>query len=675
MPETVAPNRSARDAVKRHFRAEAAELLETISAGLLAIERGDAPKNAVALLFRAAHTLKGGARVVGKTTTAEAAHMIEDALALHREQGTLPGGAEVSDFLRLVDTISRDLAEEEPADPARPDQETTRIDIETIDAFTEALFEAENRMGGLRAAEAAMRHAARVASRIRAQLATGTSPQAVATAMEDLESLLAASARQSADALESASLGFGEARAHADDMRLLPVRTIFSPLERAVRDAGHALGKKTSFQASGGDARLDGHVLHEVKEALLHVVRNAVAHGIESPEQRTEAGKPETGTVRLHVERRGGRVVFHCSDDGAGIDIDAVKRRALEAGATTRETLARLSEREVLDLALSAGVSTAAQVTEWSGRGVGMDVVRSVARRCKGEVQLQSRLHEGTTVSLEVSVSLSTVHVLGVLAHERKVLLPIEAVLRTVRASAAELVAERDGRSLVVDGEVVPFLELAQALGDTSPSTDARWSVVVLRQGERKVAVGTSGLVGTSEVALRRLPDEAGASPLVAGAAIDASGEPILVLEAAGLVDRVSHARFAPGPPRRRPLPVLVIDDSLTTRMLEQSILEGAGYRVELASSAEEALEKAATQTYSLFVVDAEMPGMSGFEFVAATRQHETLKKTPVMMVTSLGSAEHRARGMQQGASAYIVKGAFDQSFFLTKVTELAGAP
>jgi two-component system, chemotaxis family, sensor kinase CheA len=262
-------------------------------------------------------------------------------------------------------------------------------------------------------------------------------------------------------------------------------------------------------------------------------------------------------------------------------------------------------------------------------------------------------------------------------ASELTVAIPLDAVRRTLRVRQDELAVAPEGQRLVFDGQPIPFRPLAQAIGLSQPTVDphATWSTVIVQAGSALAAFGADRLVGTTQAVLRPLTRYAPSHRSVGGASLDAEGRPQLVLDPEGLVSSAladERVRPALGAPRRPP-PVLVIDDSLTTRMLEQGILESAGYEVELACSAEEALEMAQGRRYSLFLVDVEMPGMDGFSFVARTRSDPVLRDTPAILVTSRDSPEDRLRGEQVGASAYMVKSEFDQVALLGRMKALTG--
>ena len=364
-----------------------------------------------------------------------------------------------------------------------------------------------------------------------------------------------------------------------------------------------------------------------------------------------------------------------CRDDGRGIDFERVRQVAARRGLVTAEHAPGLTQAQLFELLLHGGLTTSAEVTELSGRGLGLDVVRDTVARLKGEVSLTSRGGQGTTVEMRVPVSLSSIEGLLVEADGAVAALPLEAVRRTLHLRDEQVTRSAEGESIAFEGQAVPFVPLARALRRPERRGTGRrsWSAVVVQAGARLAAVGVDRLLGTASVVVRRVPAAAEADAVVAGASLDAEGNPQLVLDAAGLVAAAEAAATVAGARPSRPPPVLVIDDSLTTRMLEQSILEAAGYDVELAVSAEEALVKARATRFGLFLVDVEMPGMDGFEFVRVTRADPALREVPAVLVTSRSSAEDRLRGAQAGAAAYIVKSEFDQGQLLSLLRGLVG--
>ena len=672
----------------RYFRVEAREL-----------ERGATDPAVVARLFRYAHTLKGAARVVRRLDIADLSHELEEVLAHARDGARSPSATELGQLLALVDRLSAAVAELDgpktpsseragnaprAADRAAPSLEdrlpTTRIEIEEMDVVLGAITQTGVELAALRRELARLHELTFVAQRLVSRLEHAPPQRTSAASEQSLADELKLGLERATGRLERGvervEAELSEVRDGADRLRLVPAAGLFPALARAVRDAAHALGKTAKLEPTGGALRLDAHVLGPLRDALLQLVRNAVAHGIESPAERASAGKPELGRVGLRVERRGNHVVFTCEDDGRGVDVPAVRRELVVRGLATFAEQSALSDEAVLTRLFSAGVSTAVSTTQISGRGVGLDVVRDTAARLHGRVTLTSVRGLGTGVELTVPVTLSALQALVVEADGTHAAIPLDAVEQTLRLAADTFVGSRERQAIAHGGQVIPFVRLSRVLKlRAQAQRGGATSVVVVAHAERRVAVGVERLLGTADVVVRPLPPAVRAETVVAGASLDGEGNPRLVLDAEGLVHAASAAPELPrDAPRATRLPILVIDDSLTTRMLEQSILESAGYEVELATSAEEGLEKAGRARYGLFVVDVEMPGMDGFEFVERTRAHPELGRVPAILVTSRADPEDLSRGERAGASAYIVKGEFDQNLLLETIRELLEA-
>src|SRR6266568_1582460 len=645
----------------RYFRIEARELLDGLSRGVLDLERAPDDRALVARLLRLAHTLKGAARVVQQPAIGDLAHAAEDALSAHRDDTAPPVRRETIDaLLRGLDGMAERVAALEPPPPARapapeaPAGETlapaaaaseqyqsVRVDVQELDALLGSALEASIQVSAVRRHLRQLDHAQGVVRALAEQL--------------------------------SARRGDGEAAPAAARLRPL-VEELRRTLDATQRAAAWSLGREALFEVFGGDVRVETNVLAAVRDALLHVVRNAVAHGIEPAATRVAAGKPAAGRVRLEVERRGRKVAFRCRDDGRGVDVPAVRAAAIRKGLL--DAAAPAPDATALSaLLLRGGISTSPEVNAVSGRGVGLDVLRDVASRLQAEASVHSEAGHGTTVELEVPVSLSALTALRLEAGGVMAALPIDAVEQTLFLTPDGLDSSAAGAGLSLGGEVLPFLPLATLLAPGAPAHGRRpWSAVVVRNGARRAVLGADRLLGTCDLVVRPLPAHVRADAAILGAALDAEGQPGLVLDPAGLVEAASRgtrrAEDAPRPPRH---PILVVDDSLTTRMLEQSILESAGYEVELAVSAEDALERCRRRRFGLFVVDVEMPGMDGYDFVRTTRADAGASSTPAILVTSRGAPEDRQRGLDAGASAYIVKGEFDQKRLLATIEELLG--
>ncbi|NRF68125.1 response regulator [Aquincola sp. S2] len=685
----------------KFFRVEGRELLEQLGQGALALDKGGAGAAVVPRLLRLAHTLKGAARVVRQAGIAERAHAIEDALAPWREAaGRVPGDA-VNGLLAAVDAIGAQLAAldapaaapgaQAAAAPDATGQRTLRADVAEIDTLRDGIAQGHAQIAALQRGTAAALQARGAAARLLDLLAVPAAPGGVAARAlaEQLATLLGSGARTLQGATEQLDRTLRQVGDGAEQLRLAPAAALFGALERAARDAAVALGKPLQFEARGGDVRLDADLFAGVQPALVQLVRNALAHGIEAPAQRAASAKPAAGRVTISVERRGAQVALACSDDGAGFDLDAVRRVARQRGLLGKdgegseggETLGRDA---LLALLLRGGVSTAGRLTEQAGRGVGLDVARDAVERLGGRIELHTEPGRGSTVTLLLPLALAAVDVLRVECAGRTLQIPLRALRRVRRIEPHDIGAGAQGEQLVDDETAIPFAPLAELLGfegaaaaappRAAPGAPPRTALVIDAGGAR-AALGVTRLAGAIvRCVLQPLPAPLPAHPLIAGASLDVDGRPLLVLDAEGLVQAALRRQAAPAmaaPPRR---PLLVVDDSLTTRMLEQSILESAGYDVHTAATAEDGLERARHQAYALFLVDVEMPGMDGFGFIETARADPQLRHVPAMLVTSRASAEDRRRGAQVGAQAYVVKGEFAQDDFLRHVRQLAGA-
>jgi len=331
---------------------------------------------------------------------------------------------------------------------------------------------------------------------------------------------------------------------------------------------------------------------------------------------------------------------------------------------------------EAVRIIMKSGVSTSSAIDEFSGRGIGLDVVREITARLKGEVTLRSEPGRGISVEILVPISLSSLTALGVEAGGMIASLPLDAVHQVLRIADHEIARTTEQESIVYDGKVIPFLRLSRALRNDTGTDRKRqqWSAIVLKSASGGAAIGVDRLLGTTRLVMRPLPSFAESDPVIAGASLNTEGNPQLVLDPGGLM-AAAYLRAEPVPETAlaRPASVLIIDDSLTTRMLEQSILESAGYEVDLATSGEEGLGKVREKAYSIFLVDVEMPGIDGFEFVSRMKADPLLHSVPSILITSRNSVEDRRRAEQSGARGYIVKGEFDQGHLLQTIRRLIG--
>jgi two-component system chemotaxis sensor kinase CheA len=680
----------ARDLYK-YFRLEAHELLEQFDKAILMLEKDGADNGRVRLLLRLAHTLKGAARVVKQPEIADSAHAIEDALVPHRESAEGLPRQTIDVLLGHLDAIRERLRGLSPAEAeaprgaaAPPDDgpRMVRADLTEMDALLDGVSETQAALNGLRPAAQAAERARHLADLLLEQLASrggagsledaeGRPGSARATA-EELRRAFGRLERDMSGAIDQMDRELRQLREATEQLRLVPASALLTLLERTARDASAALSRPVAFEGRGGEIRLDAHVLGTIQPALVQIVRNAVAHGIETENERRLAGKAAIGRITVEASHRGRDVVFTCRDDGKGVDIEAVRRAALRRGLLGPQVAGHGSE-ELIRLLLQGGLTTSSSVTEIAGRGIGLDVVREAITRLNGRIAFNTAKNAGTTFELVVPSSLAALDALVVEAGAFPAAIPLDAVKRSMRLVAGDISWSASGATVVRDGEALPFLPLPAALHGTPSPPGRSWPAVVVGGAAGSVAVGVDRLVGTARIVTRPLPASASASPIVAAAWLDAQGEARLVLDPEALL---SAARRGAAVERERLKParsVLVVDDSLTTRMLERTILESAGYEADVATSAEEALEIARGKRYALFLVDVEMPGMTGFAFVERIRADPALRDIPAILVTSRSAPEDLQRGRDAGAQGYMVKSEFDQAELLATIRTLIG--
>jgi two-component system, chemotaxis family, sensor kinase CheA len=679
----------------KYFRPEAREILDQFSRGVLDLEKGESDAANVQRLLRLAHTLKGAARVVKQPEIANRAHAIEDALSPLRNSSQKITREQIDTVLQHLDAINSQLALLAPAAepvapaPGRPvledTQRTIRADLAEADAILDSVVETHALMNGLRTATQSIQQVTHFADLLASQssaIASDESDRRPGSRFnqrlivaDELRRKMASVERNLGSAVDQMDRELRQLREAAERLRLVPAGNLFTTLERMARDTARALGKQVAFKGSGGDIRLDAHVLDTVQGALVQIVRNAVAHGIELSDERARAGKPSVGMVSVVVARRDRRIVFSCSDDGRGVDLDAVRRVASQRGLI-RHAAKELGSDDIIRVLLRGGISTSKTVTEESGRGIGLDVVRESVEQIGGEVGVRSTPGIGTTFEIVIPPSLSSMDALIVqaVANGGTIAIPLDAVRSTRRLAANEITFVAPGASVRHDEEAISFVPLLSALYGTAWSAGRNWAVVIVAGAEGLAAIGVERLLGTAKIIVRPLPQRMAASPIVVAAALDADGNPQLILDPDGLVAAARRGCAAELDTKAAKSTVLVVDDSLTTRMLEQSILESAGYDVDVAASGEEAVERIRCKHYGLILVDVEMPGMDGFTLIERIRSDSKSRDIPAIIVTSLAAPEYRKRCHDVGAQGYIVKSEFNQAELLSMIKPMMAA-
>ena len=457
-------------------------------------------------------------------------------------------------------------------------------------------------------------------------------------------------------------------------VRLLPASNLFPNLERLVRDLSQSLGKRAQFETLGGEIGLDRKILDGLRDPLMHMVRNALDHGLETPETRKTAGKPEIGTIKLEVQQSGSNIDIRLSDDGAGINTERVMQVARERGLISQGT--SLNPEQTLELLFAPGFSTATSITQTSGRGVGMDVVRENILALNGSIGLQSQSGQGSSFQLRLPATLATSRVLVVQVAETRLAIPTSATLRVARIRASELL-EQDGQRVVIfDGHAIRAIELAGLLEmPNNPAATQDWRVVVnIASQNKSLCLIVDALIGEQEIVIKKLGYPLEQVAHLQGAAVLDSGMLVPILNAEVMIQK-GLTQDQNGSPKPQSLKtktrILVVDDSITTRSLERTILENAGFETRVAINGIEALEILRTDQIQLVLSDVEMPLMDGFALTTEIRNTEAFKHLPVILVTSLNTLEYKQRGAESGADAYIIKSEFDQNVLLETVARL----
>lgn len=710
------------------FEAEQREHAERIRA--LAAAGDGAPLSAQALeeILRRAHTLKGAARAVGFDSIELLAHRLETvfanvrsgALAFDAEAravvygvldasedvttSVLAGGEEpdVSATLQRIEGLlgvaPSPPPQAAPAPPQRAAAEPVADIVRVSGARVEQLVASASQ---LLAAAAVQMGAARELDgllvrmeqfrRDWARLRNGHGGMPPPESIARLDGAINGLAREVRAARTSHQQGAFRLNQLAADVyegscavRMTPADTVFGIFRKMVREMAAEAGKQIEFVAAGMDVQADRLVLQGLKDPVMHLLRNAISHGIESPAERVAAGKPATATVQLTLEARGDHLLVTVADDGRGIDLARVREVAVSRGLLSPEDKTARELGQLARLLLTPGFTTSDAVNMLSGLGMGLSVVEQQVSLLQGKVDFRIA-GPGAAVILSVPLSISLHHVLLVASGGHRYAFPSRGIERLIRVSQGELESV-DGRDVIRTGaEAVPVARLADLLGAPGQESDGgeedegepMLSVVVLEAGEFRAGVIVDGLLDEREVVVKELGLPAAMAGLSSGGIPLEDGTVAVVLSPAALLERFRQQGQRPALKRTvvgKPQPaatILVVDDSITTRSLEKSILEAHGYRVRLAVDGLEALEELRGSPADLVIADVNMPRMNGFELLESIKSDPRLASIPVIMVTSLEDRDDQNRGLSLGADAYIVKRKFDQKELLATVRQI----
>lgn len=658
------------------FETELADHLAAIRAALVDGDAGGAVDWRD--VSRRAHSLKGAARAVEQPATEALAHDAETlVLAMESGERSLDAAA-IAELRALVDAI-----------------EDSAAGTATTDEPAASAADGRGRAGGP--------HVERLARSLHDLCGLIQEGGGIAHGLDALQADLSAIAgsaeregspelaRRLARALaeaerirrEQASLHWRLDRAvieleqDAERILLLPINTLFEGYERMVREIAASQGKSAILRAEPFEGEADRRVLQALREPVLHLLRNAVSHGIEGPAERRRAGKPEQGVVTILPRTERGQLLLTISDDGAGIDYRRIKARARAAGLIPRG--APTPGPEALEaLLFEQGFSTADEVNEVSGRGIGLSAVAEAMRRLHGSVAIGVGPSGGAQITLAVPSVLTRQTLLLVEAGGGSYAIPASAVAQLMRIAPGDVDRSRGGELLWLDGNAVPLLALADLLGVAPGSGDDRHPALVLRCGTERAVLVVDRLSEVRSVVVGDPTAIAADVPLVYGTAMIGDGITLVLSPEALMIRARNHSggtalSRTPGVERAARRTVLVVDDSITTRTLEKSILEAQGYRVLVSIDGLAALEllRSGSARIDLMVADVEMPRMDGFALLAAVRNDPALKSLPIVMMTSRNSPDDIERGLALGANAYVTKQEFDQGTLISVVQQL----
>jgi two-component system sensor histidine kinase and response regulator WspE len=468
--------------------------------------------------------------------------------------------------------------------------------------------------------------------------------------------------------------------------RMRPFREGVAGFPRMVRDVARQLGKDVRLEIVGGDVPVDRDILARLEAPLNHIVRNAVDHGIEPPEDRRARGKPAQATVTVEARHHAGQLVVRVSDDGRGIDPDSIRRKVVERGMQAPDVASRLGERELFDFLFLPGFSTAKQVTEISGRGVGLDVVHQMVTSTSGTVRVESRPGAGTAFVLQLPVTLSVLRAALVQVAGEPYAFPLARIERVVRVGADAISAVQGRLQCEVDGTATGLVDGAALLelGETERGDST--SVVVLGDDHGTVGVVVERFLGEQDLVVRTLDPRLGKVPHVAAAAILDDGSPALIVDVedtlASLRKRLGDgsaagmgAANASAAQARSTKRILVAEDSVTVREVERQLLLRMGYEVSVAVDGMDAWNQLRAGRFDMLVTDIDMPRMNGIELVRTVRADPRFAHLPIAVVSYKDREEDRRAGLDAGANAYLTKGSFRDQSFAAAVGELVGPP
>ncbi|WP_435627685.1 response regulator [Candidatus Ferrigenium straubiae] len=714
------------------FLEEADELCPQIGAGLRAWRDQPGDERQPQLLLQLLHTLKGSARMAGAMRTGGIAHEMEeqvlsaaraaaqpelldvlesglDHIASQIEKlrggaaGAEPRVAEYTGVERRREQrvpegggmlrVHADLVKRLASEAGEISMARSRIETE-MRAFKEGLLELTGSVVRLRKQLREIEMQAESRMQARASLTPGSAERFDPlefdrfTRLQELTRFMNESVHDvqtvqqsllknfevTAAALAAQGRQSRELQQNLMNVRMVSFASIAERLYRVVRQAAKELNKRANLELLGTELELDRSMLERMTASFEHLLRNALAHGIESEAVRVQRGKNPIGEIRLGLRHAGNELVFEFSDDGAGLDLVALREKALAKGLLRPDEAA--GDGRLAQLVFISGISTATEVTEVAGRGIGLDVVHSEIAALGGRIEVSSQQGLGTRFTIHLPLTLAVTHVLLVRSGKETYAIPSNMVEQARQVKPAELAQFYRDRQVEWQGHLYPLHYLPHLLGDSGcePEEQRHNPLVLLHSGEQRIALHVDGLLGNQEAVVKNTGPQLAQLPVIAGATVLGSGAVALILNPAQLAQRVAApVKAAPEEPPAQPL-VMVVDDSLTVRKVTTRLLMRAGYRVATAKDGMDALEQLGGTLPAVMLLDIEMPRMDGFELTKHLRRDARTQHLPIIMITSRAADKHRDYALQLGANAYLGK-PYQEDELLKEIVSFAALP
>ncbi len=465
--------------------------------------------------------------------------------------------------------------------------------------------------------------------------------------------------------------------------RMLPASVLVDPLRLVVRSTSQKLGKKVDFIVLGDDTELDRFLVEKLKDPLGHLIRNAIDHGLETPAEREKAGKSERAQILVQISLSGNQIVFQIQDDGRGINYEKIRQKAVKVGMFSAEQAKNLSDSELNRLLFSSGFSTADQVTDISGRGVGLDVVRANIESLNGQIEVFTEQNEGTQFRISLPVTLSTFDTFLIRINNQRYAVPSSLILATRLLEESHLILHEGQYLMQWENQPVPVVPMHEFLQqEYVPGKSQESRVLLLNLNQRYLGLIVDDIIEARALVMKQMGSQLQNIKNVAGATILGDGEPIVVLDLqdmyygfyqeetsfTALTVENLETEVDPESTTDSQIHVLVVDDSVTTRTLEKNILEAAGFKVTIATNGQEAKDKVPTVQPDIIITDCEMPIMDGYGFTSWVKKESPYSHIPMIMVTSLAAEEFKQKAFAAGVNDFIIKGQFKQDIFLTKI-------